>query len=217
MKVKIIYLDPRRELGEYEHLLPLVSEKRRERIARLRLERDKITSLMTGLLICGEISQRLNIPHSELRFGYGEHGKPYLLNNIDYRFSVSHSGECIAFAGSFSPVGLDVQRITEARLRPARRFFTEREYRYILGSDKRDLAFHRLWTSKEAYVKLLGTGLSTPLGSFDVLDGSTSCVFLTKLLSDYMLTVCTADRSEKKIEIETVSAEELISRFEGAK
>lgn len=154
--------------AEYERYLPLVPPERREKIARLRSERKKLVSLLTGLLIRDELSSLLRVPGDELRFGYGEYGKPYLPDFPDLRFSVSHSGGGIAFACGSAPIGIDMERIGKADMRIAQRFFTERERGLIASSADANGAFFRIWTAKEAYVKLLGTGLHTPLDSFDV-------------------------------------------------
>ncbi|MGN0164272.1 MAG: 4'-phosphopantetheinyl transferase family protein [Candidatus Ornithomonoglobus sp.] len=194
MRIKIVYADTEQPFGAYEKYLPLISAQRREKIERLRRDRAKIMSLLTGLLIRKEISEQLSIPPKELAFGYGEHGKPYLLNNENYHFSVSHSGNCIAFAGCDAPVGIDVERIREAKLKIARRFFTKNECSFIEKSAEPDTDFFKIWTAKEAYVKMLGTGLSKSLTSFDVLNNSLNCGFCTRLLPGYALTVCAKQR-----------------------
>ncbi|MGM9937579.1 MAG: 4'-phosphopantetheinyl transferase family protein [Candidatus Ornithomonoglobus sp.] len=190
MRIKIVYADTEQPFGVYEKYLPLISAQRRERIARLHRDGAKIMSLLTGLLIRKEISEQLGIQPGELAFGYGEHGKPYLLNNKAYHFSVSHSGNCIAFAGCDAPVGVDTERIRAGKLKIAKRFFTENEYSFIEKSAEPDTEFFKIWTAKEAYVKMLGTGLSKSLTSFDVLDNSLRCGFCTRLLPGYALTVC---------------------------
>ncbi|MGN1115342.1 MAG: 4'-phosphopantetheinyl transferase family protein [Candidatus Ornithomonoglobus sp.] len=194
MRIKIVYADTEQPFGVYEKYLPLISAQRREKIERLRRDGAKIMSLFTGLLIRKEISEQLGIPPEGLEFGYGEHGKPYLLNDDGYHFSVSHSGNCIAFADCDAPVGVDIERIREGKLKIAKRFFTENECSFIEKSAEPDTDFYKIWTAKEAYVKMLGTGLSKPLTSFDVLDNNLSCGFFTRLLPGYALTVCAQQR-----------------------
>lgn len=210
MRIKIVYADTEKPFGIYEKYLPLVSKERQERIARLHRDRAKIISLFAGLLIRKEISGQLGILPEKLAFGYGEHGKPYLLNNNGYHFSASHSGSCIAFAGGDAPVGVDVERIREGKLKIAKRFFTDNEYGFIEKSAEPDTEFFKIWTAKEAYVKMLGVGLSEPLQSFDVLDRSLSCGFCTRLLPGYALTVCAEKSRIRNVIIDETDVDSLL-------
>ena len=108
MEVKLMYIDKNKEFSCYEQYLPLISKRRKDKISRFYFDKDKTVSLLTGLLIRNEISQRLGIIPSDIEFGYGEHGKPYVLNRCDYHFSVSHSGNAIVFVGDSFPVGIDL-------------------------------------------------------------------------------------------------------------
>ncbi|MDD6763324.1 MAG: 4'-phosphopantetheinyl transferase superfamily protein [Clostridiales bacterium] len=212
MDIKIVYADTAQPFINYEKYLPLLPEQRRERIVRLRRDGVKIISLLTGLLIRKEISEQLGILPEEQVFGYGTHGKPYLVNDENYYFSVSHSGSCIAFAGGDAPVGIDVERIREGKLHIAKRFFTENEYSFIKSSGEPDIDFYKIWTAKEAYVKMRGTGLSESLSSFDVLNGSLSCGFCTRLLPGYALTVCTEQNATNNIITDVLTADCLLEQ-----
>lgn len=206
MNVTITYADLSKPFAEYEKYLPLVSSKRRERISRFNFEKDKIISLVTELLIRYEISQQLGIPFSEIDFGYGEHGKPYILNDRDYCFSVSHSDNCIAFAGGMFPIGIDVERVSRRNMKIAKRFFTADECKAIEKSKEPEETFYKIWTSKEAYVKMLGAGLSKSFRSFDIADKSLNCRFATKRLPEFMLTVCAEKISGDEIIINEINA-----------
>lgn len=97
----------------------------------------------------------------------GEGGKPALFGGGPH-FNLSHSGVYAACAVSDCPVGLDIQSEREYRERLAERFFSAQERSFIAGSGDRDYAFTQIWSVKESCVKLLGTGLQTPLSSFTV-------------------------------------------------
>lgn len=212
MNVTITYADLSKPFAEYKKYLPLVSSKRCERISRFNFEKDKIISLVTELLIRNEISQQLGISFSEIAFGYGEHGKPYILNDRNYCFSVSHSDNCIAFAGGMFPIGIDVERVSHRNMKIAKRFFTADECKTIEESNEPEETFYKIWTSKEAYVKMLGAGLSKSFRSFDVNDKSLDCRFATKRLPEFMLTVCAEKISGDEIIINETDAESLLSK-----
>lgn len=221
MNVKIVYADISEPFCRYEKFLTLVSEERRKKISRLCSQKDKIVSLFTGLLIAHEIEEQLGIPRSEMSFGRGEHGKPYLLNDRDFHFSVSHSGSCIAFAANGFPVGIDTERIACVKTKVAERFFTLNERGFIESSPEPELAFYKIWTAKEAYVKMLGAGLSRSFRSFDVLEGISGCGFASVRipcsvrqpcsagLPEYMLTVC-AENFDGILTVDEISAESLL-------
>ena len=74
-------------------------------------------------------------------------------------FSLSHSGNLVAVALSEKPIGVDIEKMDEARFTDAlaEKITTARE-REMLGSAEggRGAALNALWTKKEAVFKLLG-------------------------------------------------------------
>ena len=100
--------------------------------------------------------------------GTGEHGKPFLKTEPDLYFNLSHSGTYAALSiGSF-PNGIDIEHHRRNHRKIAERFFTEEEASAIeKASDSTDL-FLRIWTRKEAYLKMTGDGLTKEMNSFRV-------------------------------------------------
>ena len=107
---------------------------------------------------------------------------PTLEERID--FSLSHSGTDIVLALAIAPetkrrpsIGIDIERvdpdrdwqaIADRRFSPAER----RELRLHADEKTRCLAFFRTWVRKEAFVKALGSGISTNFQRFDVATGT---------------------------------------------
>jgi 4'-phosphopantetheinyl transferase len=109
-----------------------------------------------------------------VRLANGFFGKPELVGGGPERpveFSVSRSDDhCLIAVSQAGPVGVDLERrrpIGDLD-RIASLYFAPREAGMIARlRDGRKLdAFFDCWTSKEAYLKALGTGLTTPLESF---------------------------------------------------
>lgn len=209
MDIKILFIDTSEPFSIFEKYLPLVSEERQKRIERFRFDKDKTISLFAELLIRNEISRQLDISSGTIEFGYSEHGKPYLMNYPDYHFSVSHSGNCIAFVSGNASIGIDVEQIGDRNLDIAKRFFTENEFEFIKNSKEPQSLFYQIWTAKEAYVKMLGVGLSKSFNSFDVLSDELKHHFSHQQISDYMLTVC-SESDYDNLTIEEVIAEDLL-------
>lgn len=139
----------------------------RERAARFRFVEDRrrfevargLTRRVLGLLT--------DTPARDVPIGYGSHGKPGVPEGP--AFNVAHSGVWVLIAfGAEGRVGVDVEvvrplpdldRVAERVFHPDERaeLATAGDGRALLA------AFYRLWTRKEALVKALGGGLSSPL------------------------------------------------------
>jgi 4'-phosphopantetheinyl transferase len=115
------------------------------------------------------ISQKLGlVPHS-IVFSRSKNGKPFLENNI-VRFNLSHSGDWVVMSIAEAEVGIDAELIRPINYHIAERFFSKDEVT-ILNSkegDEKLAYFFDLWTLKESYLKLIGTGLTRSLSSFTV-------------------------------------------------
>ena len=121
------------------------------------------------------LSMYLHREPADIQFAAAHHGKPRLATPADtwLHFNVSHSGAfaVLAFAGG-RPVGVDVERVRDD-FDPtpiAERYFAAPEAAELarLAASQRSSAFFAFWSRKEAVLKALGTGLSTPLSSFSL-------------------------------------------------
>lgn len=195
----ITLLKVNKPFSEYEKYLPYALEERREKIKGLRCANDKALSLLSHLLARSEVANDIGIPFEEVVFSHNEYGKP-CIKKENYHFSISHSGNLIAFVSHTSPVGIDVQK-TGNSVSPAVRFFTENEKNYIQNDPER---FFEIWTKKEAYIKMLGTGLTTPLSSFDVLTKNIKRMLFSTTFEDFSISVCTEGLGKIDIRVKCV-------------
>ena len=115
----------------FERLYASVPEHRRQRVDRMRFDKDKRLSLgVWGLLQKG--LKDWGICDKELTLSYGENGKPFLKDYPAVFFNLSHSGERVMCAIADCEVGCDVERIRDTDFKIAKRFFHEEEYGQIL-------------------------------------------------------------------------------------
>ncbi len=205
MTITTAKVDISQPFCQYERFLPKLSEDRQKRIASLRRDKDKIISFFSELMLIRCISRSLNISCSEVYYRRNDRGKPYLSDNDSYHFSLSHSGTLIAFTEHSRPIGLDVELIKPDPRRTAERFFTDNERKYISSSPTPEIAFYEIWTAKEAYIKYLGTGLSTPLTSFDVKCERLSADIISSNIDGYMYSLCAQDISSHDISINDIT------------
>lgn len=90
-------------------------------------------------------------------FLYNEHGAPHLEHGPC--FSISHCKHGIAVAISETPIGIDIEHIRTAKPELVARTMNEKEQAEIWAAASPDITFTRLWTQKEAVLKLQGTGI----------------------------------------------------------
>ena len=103
-----------------------------------------------------------SIVPSDVKIEITKSGKPFFENIADLHFNISHSGSEVAIAFSTKPVGFDMEVLDRKRdcLAIAERFFTAEESREVkMAGDSANKLFARLWTAKEAMLKLSGEGL----------------------------------------------------------
>lgn len=92
-------------------------------------------------------------------FEYNEHGKPFLNEHQDIYFSISHCKDAVGCFISDRLCGLDIEHIRKTKEDLVRHTMSAEEADAIFSAPCPDLAFTRLWTQKEAVLKLAGTGI----------------------------------------------------------
>ena len=94
-----------------------------------------------------------------LIFEHGPSGKPFLRDLPDVHFNISHTKGLVVCAVGTASVGIDAEQI-RSYPKSVLRKMTEKERLYIAQAKSPDEAFMRVWTMKEAMIKLTGEGLS---------------------------------------------------------
>lgn len=133
------------------------------------------------------------------------YGRPYFKGENAPVFSLAHT-DGLAVCATGEPgdpaIGIDAERLRPDRVlhdrRIADRFFTEGELACLGEAEDAPLAFLRIWTRKEAYLKRNGTGLRGELKSTDTLAlaAHSTVAFDEWLLADpitgerYLVTLC---------------------------
>ena len=150
---------------EIARLLPLVSEQRREQALRYKHSFGLFCCLKSYIMLCDLLAEwgRVHqLPINEQpTFLYNNYGAPYIEGGP--YFSISHCKTGIAVAISENPIGIDIEVIRTFKPELMRKTMNLTEQQHIISSTNPDLEFIRLWTQKEAYLKLKGTGIITDL------------------------------------------------------
>ena len=165
----MIYLNDDIAHFDFEAALPLLSAQRREQALRFRHEQGRKTCAAAYLLLCEGLRKEYGITEPPT-FEYGEHGKPQLVGLPHIHFNLSHCREAAICVLSDRPVGVDIESIREYKESLARYTMNDDELQHILHAERPDVEFIRLWTMKEAVLKLSGSGITDDLKG--TLDGS---------------------------------------------
>jgi 4'-phosphopantetheinyl transferase len=158
----------------------LLSPYERERAARFRFDIHRRRYLVAHIALHTILSRCLGIEPGHLSFDLGANGKPRLpqaLAPSGVEFNLSHSNEMALIAVTRGDeVGVDIEHAREnfEFQEVAERFFTAKEVAAMRGlpAALQRQAFYKCWTSKEAFLKAKGTGLSGALDEVEIsLDG----------------------------------------------
>lgn len=107
-----------------------------------------------------------------VEFRYTNLGKPYFASGVSdphIEFNLTNSSDWALLAVTLgTELGIDMEKIREMTNMEglAQRFFAQPEIDAIVehpGQAKRQQAFFRCWTRKEAFLKAIGAGLTFPL------------------------------------------------------
>lgn len=161
---------------EYEKWYSLMSDEKKLRIDKFRFDDDKKRSIAGEMLAKKSIAEYLTIPAEDIVFANGENHKPYAVN-CDIEFNISHCEDMVVCAVCDSPIGIDTERIRPISAKLLKKFFSQAEQTYVLGSPPRSMdydtelnskqqkRFFEIWTGKEAYLKYTGEGLVEDLAN----------------------------------------------------
>lgn len=166
------YLDIRRITEEeFESWYAMADEKRRQKCDACRVPEDRLCSIAGDHLARILLAQLCSVDPASIRFERTEDGKPYALG-LGAHFNVSHSGHFVVCGVSDKPVGIDIEQMRPVREKLVKKVCTDAElswYQEAESTEEATRRFFQIWTSKEAYFKWAGTGI-TDLKAFDTLD-----------------------------------------------
>ncbi len=173
---------------DLEAALRELSPQRREQALKFKFEQGQRLSVLAYLLLKKGLREAYGITENPV-FEYGEHGKPSIVGHPEIHFNLSHCKEAVVCAVSDSPVGVDVESIREYHESLVRYTMNDDEVRQIESSEHPDVTFIRLWTMKEAVLKLIGTGISNDIKNV-LVDTPYHLTTVESPSGRYIYTVC---------------------------
>ncbi len=141
------------------------------------------------------------VPPSQIQFKYNNYGKPALaeLYHSSLSFNLSHSDNWAVLAvADNSSVGVDLEKIDPDLnfTSLANQYFDKRENKFLekYPTERQRRGFYRLWTQKEAMLKLNGFGFRKTTQN---IEGSITVNWDLKtfpLLEDYICSIATQEQ-----------------------
>ena len=170
--------------------LPLVEQRRRERIKQSKDNKNRALSLAAGVLLsyavngwkAGSEAETLSLIQTDAsqvltalsemsatetliipQMASGANGKPYLKDCQEIYFNLSHSGDYVACAIADCEIGVDIQQYRKnIKEGVLKKVFHESEKALYeaCAEEEKEAFFYDIWAAKEAYAKYTGEGLA---------------------------------------------------------
>ena len=177
------------ELNQYLLLLP---QWRRMKVLSYRFLIDKVLCAKAYLLLKQGLKSIYGI-NDNPRFNYVMHEKPVLSDYPDIHFNLSHCRRGVMCVIDNHPIGCDIEEIEEKLDIDLCHFcYNDSEVEAIVSSDDPCIEFTKLWTKKEATLKLTGEGINDDLPSLFNQETHERLMFNTIVQKDkgFVYTVC---------------------------
>jgi 4'-phosphopantetheinyl transferase len=165
-----------RPADEGSRLSGALSADEQERASRFHFEVHRTRFVVCRGLLRAILGRYLGIAASQVRFTYGKHGKPALLEappGNALEFNASHSeGRALFAVTRDRSVGVDLEQIRPpadlAALVESVFSANEQAVFHALAAEQQLEAFFRCWTRKEAFMKATGLGMALAPERIDV-------------------------------------------------
>lgn len=172
--------------AEVARLLPLVSDQRRAQALRYQHVFGQYCCLKSYEMLCELLREWGGEDRCPI-FTYNAYGAP-AIDGGPY-FSISHCKAGIAVAVDSQPIGIDIEAVRPLKEGLMHKTMNASEQASILSSDAPDWAFTRLWTKKEAAVKMQATGIISDLHEVLSAAPDTRFTSLDNANRHYVLTI----------------------------
>lgn len=151
---------------ELEYMESRLPAYRLEKAHRYRRREDRVNSIVSYSLLDYMIRSYYNaeLPGEPK---YNQYGKP-LFTDIGAEVSISHCSGGVCCAVSEKPVGADMENVITDYYKLVSYVLSENEQHLLHEADSPEKLFTEMWTQKEAFLKMKGTGLINKLSDCDV-------------------------------------------------
>ena len=121
-----------------------------------------------SLLLAQMVCRISGYPVSSISIHRYPNGKPFLPDFPNLHFNITHTDHLAVLAIDTHLVGVDIEKVSVARMAVANRFFSdsEKEMLNLCPEGQRNRLFFELWTIRESFVKAIGCGIFGTMHEF---------------------------------------------------
>lgn len=212
MNTAFVKLD-NKKFGEKKSMIKYISPKRQKKIEHYRYDIDKLMSLYGELVARVMLSKWFHRSPMYFNFEVSSLGKPYIKDEPSIFFNLSHTPKAILCAISdHGEVGVDIEKMGNLLPTHLDLIYHPNELHYLksLPLKEQNKQLYKIWTRKEAYVKMNGTGIKKEMSIIDTLSNKKDEQYMTWEEGEYICSVCYS--SNEKFNIEIIS-DDYIDKF----
>ncbi len=155
----MLLINDRLQELDLDEAMPRLTQQRREKLLKYKSRKERQASAAGFLLLCECLQQKYGI-HEAPIMEYGQYGKPRILGHENIHFNISHCKCAAICAVSDTPIGVDIETTDRYTARLAQYTMNSDELQLIQSSKNPAIEFTRLWTKKEALLKMTGRGIT---------------------------------------------------------
>lgn len=155
--------------AKLDMMYELMPFERQIRAKRYRNKIDKKLCIVSYALFVLALQETFTI-YDLYDFTYNENNKPFLKTFPNIHFNISHCKAGVTCVLANEKVGVDIQDIIKYNEKLAASICSHAELKTIHNTIDQDLVLTQIWTMKESYFKMLGTGLIEPLTDLNVYE-----------------------------------------------
>ena len=149
----------------YDAEIAFLSPAKRARVLRFTRENDKKLGILGDYLAREAVSALSGVAEDAIRIDSHSGGMPYVAvpGDLNINVSISHSGDIAVAVASDMPVGIDVEAmVPDVKMDEIMKMlFAPSEISYVnKDAEQKTTRFYEVWTKKEAFLKLAGTGFN---------------------------------------------------------
>ncbi len=121
----------------------------------LKMNKKRFRQSVVGEILLYKLLKENNIDYDSINVQYNNNGKPYIENYQIY-YNIGHDNDMVICAINSSLIGVDILKVKKIKLGIMNTFCTKDELNNITNL----IELYKVFTMKEAYIKLLGMTIS---------------------------------------------------------